>query len=194
MSGSQRRVGKQRVRIIGGRWRGRKLDFEPLEGLRPTGDRVKETLFNWLAPHIMGARCIDLFAGTGALGLEALSRGAVHCTFVDTSRAVTKRINDQLLRLGATDQGSCHQATAKQFLENTSERYDIVFIDPPFRLNLSTEVCAALTGQMSRNGVVYIETDARRSPPAMPSDWIQLREKVAGSVLFQLYQNTAAIG
>jgi 16S rRNA (guanine966-N2)-methyltransferase len=84
------------VRIIGGQWRGRKLSFTPADGLRPTGDRIRETLFNWLAPTIEGARCVDLFTGSGALGLEALSRGAIHCDFVDSSNATLSQVSDHL--------------------------------------------------------------------------------------------------
>src|SRR5210317_918947 len=100
MSRSRSRAARQhQVRIIGGKWRGRKLAFSPADGLRPTGDRVRETLFNWLAADIDGARCADLFAGTGALGLEALSRGAAHCDFVDSSPAVIARVGEHLGRL-----------------------------------------------------------------------------------------------
>ena len=96
-------AGRSQLRIIGGQWRGRKLTFTPAEGLRPTTDRVRETLFNWLAPFIFGARCADLFAGSGALGLEALSRGAAHCDFVDSAKAAGRQIAGHLETLGASD-------------------------------------------------------------------------------------------
>jgi 16S rRNA (guanine966-N2)-methyltransferase len=191
MSGPPRRTGRQQqVRIVGGSWRGRKLAFEPEEGLRPTGDRIRETLFNWLAPDIAGARCADLFAGTGALGLEALSREAAHCSFVDASPAVIARITEHLQRLDATDRASCHQATAQRFLQDTDELFDIVFIDPPFRLELATDICAALAqGRLlNSRALVYVEADSGSPPPAVPADWTLHRDKVAGAVAFRLYR------
>lgn len=190
MSGSRRRAGtQQQVRIIGGEWRGRKLAFDAAEGLRPTGDRVRETLFNWLAPEIAGARCADLFAGTGALGLEALSRGAEHCDFVDRSRAVIERVTEHLETLGARDRADCHQAAALEFLERAHTPYDIVFIDPPFSLDLAADVVAALSrGQLLRDAaLVYIESGAGSPPPDVPGDWRLHRDKVAGAVAYRLF-------
>jgi 16S rRNA (guanine966-N2)-methyltransferase len=195
MSGPRRRAGRQQVRIIGGSWRGRKLAFDDQEELRPTGDRIRETLFNWLAPEIAGARCADLFAGTGALGLEALSRGAAHCSFVDTSPAVIDRIEELLEKLDATDRGSCHQATAQQFLrqanlQDAAGPFDIVFIDPPFSLELATDICGALakSGLLNLHALVYVETDAGSPPPNVPADWTLHRDKLAGAVAFRLYR------
>src|SRR6516225_870905 len=104
MSGTRGRGARQsEVRIIGGAWRGRKLAFTPADGLRPTGDRIRETLFNWLSPYIHGARCVDLFAGSGALGLEALSRGAAHCDFIDSASRAVSTVQEHLVTLSATD-------------------------------------------------------------------------------------------
>lgn len=191
MSRSPRRTrGQQQVRIIGGEWRGRKLAFATEEGLRPSGDRVRETLFNWLTPYIAGAHCADLFTGTGALGLEALSRGAAHCDFVDTSPAVIARMTEHLERLGAQDRGSCRLTTARQFLRQVASPYDIVFIDPPFRLQLATEICATLGERrlLNRPALVYVETDSGSPPPIVPDGWALHRDKVAGAVAFRLYR------
>ena len=191
MSGSRRHTGRpQQVRIIGGRWRGRKLAFDPAEGLRPTGDRIRETLFNWLAADIEGARCADLFAGTGALGLEALSRGAAHCDFVDSSRAATARVARYLEELGVPNLGHCHTALAQHFLERTARPFDIVFIDPPFKLELAGEICNTLAAKklVRDQGLVYVESDARSPAPEAPVGWHLHRHKVAGGVAYRLYR------
>lgn len=191
MSGSRRRTGsQQQVRIIGGEWRGRKLSFDALEGLRPTGDRVRETLFNWLAPDIAGARCADLFAGTGALGLEALSRGAAHCDFVDQSREVITRLKGHLDTLGAPDRGHCHRSTAEQFLEQATGPFDIVFVDPPFSLELTAPVLDALVRcqLLHDQALVYVESGANSPLPGVPDNWHLHRDKVAGAVAYRLYR------
>jgi len=191
MSGSGSRTGKpQQVRIIGGQWRGRKLVFSPADGLRPTGDRIRETLFNWLAPHINGARCADLFAGTGALGLEALSRGAALCDFVDSSPGALTNIAELLKRLEAVEQGHCHSGPAQQFLASAAGAYDIVFIDPPFNQQLVSPTCDALTQRrLLRDGaLVYIESEAKGPPPKVPPGWNLHRDKVTGEVAYRLFR------
>jgi 16S rRNA (guanine966-N2)-methyltransferase len=193
MSRTGSRRGKSgQVRIIGGRWRGRKLSFPAAEGLRPTGDRIRETLFNWLAPHIQGARCADLFAGSGALGLEALSRGAAHCDFVDAAPAVLSGIRQHLRTLDAQDVGRCHAITAQQFLQQSQESYDIVFVDPPFKLPLVEPVCATLAGSslLATAAFVYIETASTEPPPAVPRQWTLHREKVSSGVAYRLFSTT----
>jgi 16S rRNA (guanine966-N2)-methyltransferase len=192
MSGPASRAGKQRqVRIIGGRWRGRKLAFTPAEGLRPTGDRIRETLFNWLAPVIEGARCADLFAGSGALGLEALSRGAAHCDFVDTNSAALAQIAGHLRTLDAEHAGNCHRVTAQQFLQQAVLPYDIVFVDPPFKLQMVETVCALLAGSrlLTSNALVYVETAATEAALSFPSGWSLRRDKLAGGVTYRLFDN-----
>jgi 16S rRNA (guanine966-N2)-methyltransferase len=176
------------VRIIGGRWRGRKLTFTPADGLRPTGDRIRETLFNWLAPYIAGARCADLFAGSGALGLEALSRKAAHCDFVDNSRAAITQIAEHLETLAARDLGTCHQVSAQQFLLEAREPYDIVFIDPPFANALVAPVAALLaqTSLLADDALIYIEMAAVEPAPELPSGWSVHREKKSGGVAYRL--------
>lgn len=192
MSGPASRAGKQRqVRIIGGRWRGRKLAFTPADGLRPTGDRIRETLFNWLAPFIEGARCADLFAGSGALGLEALSRGAGHCDFVETNDAALVQIAAHLRTLGADHSGTCHRITAQQFLQQATLPYDIVFIDPPFKLQMVEAVCAVAADSrlLTSNALIYVEMAATESSPTFPSGWHLHREKMAGGVTYRLFDN-----
>jgi 16S rRNA (guanine966-N2)-methyltransferase len=179
------------LRIIGGQWRGRKLVFTPTEGLRPTTDRVRETVFNWLAPRVQGAHCLDLFAGSGALGLEALSRGATECDFVDTSPQALRQILHHLETLQATSRGHCHGAPAQVFLASEHPAYDIVFIDPPFGKDLVDPAIAMLNarGLVAIGGVIYIETSVRDAEPAAPAGWHLHREKVAGDVAFRLYVN-----
>jgi 16S rRNA (guanine966-N2)-methyltransferase len=176
------------VRIIGGRWRGRKLAFTPADGLRPTGDRIRETLFNWLTPYIAGARCADLFAGSGALGLEALSRGAAHCDFVDSASATLAQVSNHLRTLEALDRASCHPIPALQFLQSATRPYDIVFIDPPFKLALVQPVCVALAskGLLGDGALVYIESAATASPVMVPGNWSPHREKISGGVAYRL--------
>jgi len=178
------------LRIIGGRWRGRKLAFTPAEGLRPTTDRVRETLFNWLAPSIHGARCLDLFAGSGALGLEALSRGAASCDFVDTSAGAARQIGLHLQILQAGAMARCHVMPALAFLQQSTGCHDIVFIDPPFGKNLVDPVCELLAEaeRVAPGGFIYIETAVGDPAPKVPSNWRLHREKVAGGVAYRLFE------
>lgn len=184
------KAGKREVRIIGGQWRGRKLSFIPHEGLRPTGDRIRETLFNWLAAHIPGARCADLFAGTGALGLEALSRGAAHCDFVDNSTSALQRVAQHAEALGASDRSNCIISTAEQAISRAAQPYDIVFIDAPFHSDLVNSAIKALSrAQLLQEGaLIYIETLAAEPLPVTPGGWHLHRDKRAGSVAYRLYQ------
>ena len=194
MSGTgSRAAGQRQVRIIGGQWRGRKLSFTPAEGLRPTGDRIRETLFNWLAPYIQGARCVDLFAGSGALGLEALSRGAAHCDFVDTAGVALAQIQRHLETLDATNRGRCHAVPAQQHLKQAVEAYDIAFVDPPFALHLTGQMCALLadTSLLSKDALIYVETAATEPMPDIPPQWTLHREKLAGGVIYRLFTNSA---
>lgn len=187
--GTKARGQASQLRIIGGQWRGRKLSFKPVQGLRPTTDRVRETLFNWLAADIHGARCLDLFAGSGALGLEALSRGAASCDFVEHDAATLGQIQAHLDTLGARDRGCCHATGAVNFLGQAAGSWDIVFIDPPFGLDLVGSCCEVLGArhQVAGNGLVYIETGASEVLPALPSAWELHREKKAGDVCYRLF-------
>lgn len=177
------------LRIIGGQWRSRKLTFTPVVGLRPTPDRVRETLFNWLEPAIHGARCLDLFAGSGALGLESLSRGASHCDFVDTSSTALGQISQHLDTLGASHSGSCHPKRAEEFLASTTAPFDIVFMDPPFGLNLVDPVWQLLlaSSALATEAWIYLETPTNEAPPPVPENWVLHRDKKAGGVAYRLF-------
>ncbi len=177
------------LRIVGGQWRGRKLSFRAAEGLRPTTDRVRETLFNWLQGVTPGARCADLFAGSGALGLEALSRGAAHCDFIDTSSAALGQIEGHLRALGASEQGRFHCQSAASFLQRAQGTYDIVFIDPPFASDLVQTCCDLLAERrlLAEEARVYVETAAGAPPPRVPAHWALHRDKRAGGVAYRLF-------
>src|SRR5277367_3125267 len=124
--------GRNSVRIIGGGWRGRRVSFPDIPGLRPTPDRVRETLFNWLQHSVAGSRCLDLFAGSGALGLEALSRGAREVVFVDQAQAAISHLQTQISRLDAVARTRIMGEDAGRYLRTSPEVFDIVFLDPPF--------------------------------------------------------------
>jgi 16S rRNA (guanine966-N2)-methyltransferase len=174
------------VRIIGGQWRGRRLPVLPCAGLRPSGDRVRETLFNWLAPFIEGSRCLDLFAGTGALGLEALSRGATEAWFVERDAAVARGIEDSLRRLGCVG-GRVVTGDALRFLSGTPRPFDVVFLDPPFGAAALGDLCTLLDGGWLAAGArVYLESPCAEPAPVLPPGWEMLREKTAGQVRFGL--------
>ncbi|MCU7843973.1 MAG: 16S rRNA (guanine(966)-N(2))-methyltransferase RsmD [Candidatus Thiodiazotropha sp. (ex Monitilora ramsayi)] len=174
------------MRIIGGTHRGRKLPFAEMPGLRPTGDRIRETLFNWLQPVIQGASCLDLFAGSGALGIEAASRGAGRVVMVDSAGSVVRQLgkNKEMLSL---DQLSVVRADALQFLEQKPTPFDVVFLDPPFDSNLLQPLCQRLTmGWLADGARIYLEEDISRDFPALPYGWEFLREKTAGQVRYGL--------
>ncbi|MEM6580713.1 MAG: 16S rRNA (guanine(966)-N(2))-methyltransferase RsmD [Pseudomonadota bacterium] len=178
------------LRIIGGQWRGRKLTFPPDKSLRPTPDRVRETLFNWLSPSISGARCLDLYAGSGALGMEALSRGAFSCDFVDNSAAAIFQIQQHLKMLKTAQPMVCKAMSADQFLASAQLPYDIVFLDPPFDQTLLETSCSQLHQKrlISDGGLVYAESHAKTTAIAVPSSWELLRDKIAGDVKYRLFR------
>ena len=182
------------LRIIGGQWRGQKLAFPDRPGLRPTGDRVRETLFNWVGHTLPGAKCLDLFAGSGALGIEALSRGAAHCNFIDTDREAVAYIDLHLERLGAQHVGATHCHTASEFLGTTHSVWDIVFMDPPFdaRIGEATLTLLLTGGHITLDSWVYFET-SRSNPEAVPETHYEIfREKTAGDVRYQLLKPRSA--
>jgi len=171
-----------RLRIIGGQWRGRFIDVPQDTAVRPTPNRVRETLFNWLQNAIAGARCLDLFAGSGALGIEALSRGAGAVTFVDSNSALTGALKKQLLRLGAQAPVVC--ARAEDFIVQTSERFDIIFADPPFDLD-AAPICSAVGRLLADAGALYCERDAGEELPML--EWGRWQRTArAGAVRFGL--------
>lgn len=175
------------LRIIGGRWRGRRLTFPALGELRPTPDRVRETLFNWLAPVIAGARCLDLFAGSGALGIEALSRGAAEVVFVERHPTAARRLRENLERLGAAS-FRVEQAEALVWLDREAQPFDIVFLDPPYGQGLLTPACAALERfrWLAPAARIYLEAGPDSQPLQLPANWEIIREKTAGQVTYRL--------
>lgn len=180
------------VRIVGGRLRGSKLAVADRDGLRPTPDRVRETLFNWLAPVIAGARCLDLFAGTGALGIEAISRGAAQAIFVERDRDLARALRDNLARLCVAD-AEVVEDDAVAWLACGGGAVDVAFLDPPFAQGLWNEAAAALErrGYLREGAFVYVESPQGVSL-ALPSNWALHREGRAGAVRFALYRRTAA--
>ena len=182
--------GSNQLRIIGGEWKGRKLRFPDAPNLRPTPDRVRETIFNWLAPIIHGARCLDLFAGSGALGLEALSRGAGFTTFVDSHKKVTAALKEHLDLLNTNDKAEVLQMDGVRFLNNTAHTYDLIFLDPPYHLDFMQKVVPLLeeNGWLANNAMLYLEIEKRQSLPELPANWVQLKDKTAGEVSYFLFQ------
>jgi 16S rRNA (guanine966-N2)-methyltransferase len=181
--------GNSRVlRIIGGSWRGRKLRFPRASDIRPTPDRVRETLFNWLGGQVAGARCLDLFAGSGALGLEALSRGAARVTFVEHDAAAAHELRERLAEWGAQG-GEVERGDALRFLEGEARPLDVVFLDPPFASQLLAAAAARLEerGWLAAGARIYVECAARDGPPPLPPRWAALRAKQAGEVGYHLY-------
>jgi 16S rRNA (guanine966-N2)-methyltransferase len=181
------------VRIIGGEWRGRKLHFPPVASLRPTPDRVRETLFNWLQMHVHGSRCLDLFAGSGALGIEALSRGASEVTFVERDPAAAKSIEQALVMLGCA-RGHLVRRDAFDYLAgHAAHAFDIVFLDPPYDEQWLAPACAALEhGGWVRDGSwVYLENAAAQGEPRLPESWALTRSKRAGDVGYHLARRRA---
>ncbi len=181
-----------RLRIVAGNWRSRLLDIADVEGLRPTGERIRETLFNWLAPTIEGSHCLDLFAGTGALGLEALSRGAKGVVFIEKSAAAARQLRTNIDLLDAPG-ANVLQQDAVAFLKSQPGRpFDIVFLDPPFALDAVKETCRLLadTGHLADDALVYIEDDRSRERPSLPDGWRVLKDKTTGNVRYMLAQVT----
>jgi 16S rRNA (guanine966-N2)-methyltransferase len=179
-------------RIIAGTWRSRKFQFPPTPGLRPTPDRVRETLFNWLADVIPDAVCLDLFCGSGALGLEALSRGAKHCTFIDAETRALQAINQHLQVLNCT-QGSTITCALPEGLSRFNHVVDVVFLDPPYSLPCITDCLNALVSMhlLSGNAFVYIECSSKDALPVLPDNFRLHRHKRAGQVQYALLHYAA---
>ena len=182
-----------RLRIVAGNWRSRLLEIADAPGLRPTSERIRETLFNWLAPCLAEARCLDLFAGSGALGLEALSRGAASCVFVENSAsaAATLRSNIAALDAGGAE---IHEIDAIEYLQGVDKvEFDIVFLDPPFAAVMLTDLCRLLVegSIVTDDARIYIEED--RSTPAivLPEGWQTLHTKNAGNVRYSLVRSSS---
>ncbi len=182
-----------RLRIVAGNWRSRLLDIADVEGLRPTSERIRETLFNWLASGIHGKRCLDLFAGTGALGLEALSRGAGEVVFVEKAPRAARTLARNIETLDAKG-ATVLQQDAEDFLDTRGTApFDIIFLDPPFAEGVLGELCRLIEerGLLVDDGLVYLEQDRARETAALPDNWRVLKNKTAGNVRYMLVQRAA---
>jgi 16S rRNA (guanine966-N2)-methyltransferase len=178
------------VRIIGGRWRGTRLAVADAPGLRPTSDRARETLFNWLQPKLPGARVLDLFAGSGALGLEALSRGAREALLVERDPRLVESLRDVVARLQAGGQAQVVRADALAWLDAPLHgRFDLVFLDPPFDAGLWPEVLARLPPWLSAEAWLYVEMPLAAAVPPGP-EWLPHREGSTREVRYALYRRT----
>ena len=177
-----------KVRIIGGRWRGTRLSVPSSPGLRPSSDRVRETLFNWLMPVLPGASVLDLFSGTGALGLEAVSRGAARAVLVERDAALAQALRDVSARLSAQDQVEVVQAEAVGWLQRqTAGSFDLAFVDPPFGAELWQPALAALLPHLAPDAWLYLESPLEITP-SVPPDWALHREGRTREVRFVLYR------
>lgn len=185
---SARSSGTGKIRIIAGEWRGRKLPVAALEGLRPTGDRIRETLFNWLQGEIYGARCLDLFAGSGALGFEALSRGANHTDFVESQAKAATQIQDNIELLKA--RATAHICKAGDFLRSyDGPAFNLVFLDPPFAENLWEDTIKQLNNGkcLASDACIYLEAPVN-TKILVPPEWELSKSRSTGNVSFSLFR------
>lgn len=182
------------LRIIGGVWRGRKLRFPASAAIRPTPDRVRETLFNWLATATPGARCLDLFAGSGALGLEALSRGAAHVTFIEQDAAAAEELRTRLHEWRAGDARVLRADALRYLSGEPPQPFDIVFLDPPFAAGLLGGAVQLLErgAWLAPQALIYLEAAAHADLPGLPAGWQALKSKRAGEVGYHLFRHAAA--
>jgi len=196
MSGSKKKAAcENALRIIGGDWRGRKVKFASADGLRPTLDRVRETLFNWLQGNIYQANCLDLFSGSGALAFEALSRGARHVDIVDNNPQSIRLIKENL-QLLPCDKAQVYLQSAQEFIgqksdashDNNNSVYDIIFLDPPFNQSLLLPICDQLnqTALINESTLIYIETEASLSLSELPDTWQVYRSKQTKTLSYYL--------
>jgi len=176
------------LRIIGGEWRGRKLNFAKVDAIRPTPDRVRETLFNWLAPMIRNAHCLDLFSGSGALGFETLSRGAKAVVMCDTNPQIISNLKDNAALLKTT-KGTFLQTDAISFLNRNTQKFDLVFLDPPFDSEILKTCFDTLAKQdcLNDDAMIYVETHSKTDLPEIPENWLLHRSKKSGGVAYSLF-------
>ncbi|GGD59327.1 16S rRNA (guanine(966)-N(2))-methyltransferase RsmD [Lacimicrobium alkaliphilum] len=179
------------IRIIAGRWRGRKLPVLDLQGLRPTTDRNKETLFNWLAPYVAERCCLDAFAGSGGLGLEALSRHATRVDFIEQDKGAVRMLRENTRRLELTpEQAQVHQGEMLNTLSRLSGPFSLVFLDPPFNKGLLQQAVNALeqSEKLTEDALIYLEME-KGTQLAVPAQWQLLKHKQSGQVDYRLYQS-----
>ena len=182
------------IRIISGQWRGRRLPVLDIEGLRPSTDRVRETLFNWLMHDVSGAHCLDLFAGSGALGLECLSRGASSTLFIESNKHVATQLQQYLQTLEALNSGAVVLQSALSFLAKPASRqFDLVFLDPPFDSSLLTQAIPLLVDNdwLAEGALVYIEQASKKDSEITPAGWSPYKEGKAGYCQYALYYTQA---
>ena len=177
--------------ISGGRWRGHKLNVIDAQGLRPTPARIRETLFNWLRPFINGVHCLDLFAGSGALGFGALSEGAGKVTMVDSNADIIRHLHHQSHHVFKATNCQIIHHTAAEFLNSNRLKFDIVFIDPPYNMNLWAYTAQQLveTGALSNHARIYLECPVKMPPQALPANWRLLKDQRAGQIRYCLFSN-----
>ena len=173
------------LQIIGGNWRSRKVSFANRLEIRPTGNRIRETLFNWLSSHISGANCLDLFAGSGILGIEALSRGASNLTFVENNIETAVELKNSLTLLRA-DRFKIFTMEANAYLKTTDQIFDIIFLDPPFRRTLLQDAIKIIAERKLSRNFVYVESDTVSNFESLPESWSVYRQKKAGNVHYGL--------
>jgi 16S rRNA (guanine966-N2)-methyltransferase len=183
---------KNKLRIIGGDWRSRQLSFVDAPGLRPTPARVRETLFNWLQYEIVGKQCLDLYAGSGALGFEAASRGAKSVIQVESNAQACRHLRDNALVLSASDRIKVVQSDVLRYLDGNPEAFDVAFLDPPFGQSLAIQTCRQLeqNGWLAKHAKIYVETERHFDFAGMPENWRQLKSKSAGEVGYHLFERT----
>ena len=183
------------MRIIAGQWRSRNIEFSNLKSLRPTPDRVRETLFNWLSPSIAGAKCLDLFAGSGALGFEALSRGAAHAVLVDNKLSVCKQLKKQAQILDANNVRIVHQE-ATEFIADNQDSFDIIFIDPPFNSKLASTLADMLLEHpmLNSEAMLYVEIPLSEKPKTAKTwmGWNIVRSGKTSQVCYLLLTKSGA--
>lgn len=188
---------QNKLTIIGGQWRSRKISFEEVEGLRPTPNRVRETLFNWLQYDIVASCCLDLYAGSGALSFEAASRGAKRVLQIENHPTACRYLKSNATVLNATQIQLIH-SDVLQFLSQNNETFDIVFLDPPFHLDLAAKTCVLLeqAGALKSLAKIYVETEHKDQNKklfqltGLPENWRLLKQKTAGEVMYHLFERT----
>ncbi len=179
------------LRIIGGEWKRRLIRFESVEGLRPTPDRVRETLFNWLMWDVAGRRVLDVCAGSGALGLEALSRGAAQCILIEPHKKQAQQLLTTLAELKDSTQSRVINLTAQAASARVEGEFELMFLDPPYSLNLWAELAALYDGRLKDGALIYVEADRALDTLGLPAHWTPSKETKAGSVRAGLFVKTA---